>query len=127
MMRIFRTYRTLRHPIIEANEDRGVYVTNDIVLGELNLVSKEYEDNIIVKNSNPTNLQSNKMHGILLFGINSSGKSSLMKAIGISVILAQAGFFFFVPCKSMRFSIFDSILQELVVLIIFQRIIKFCS
>ena len=27
----------------------GVYVTNDIVLGELNLVSKEYEDNIIVK------------------------------------------------------------------------------
>ncbi len=61
----------LRHPIIEANEDRGVYVTNDIVLGELNLVSKEYEDNIIVKNSNPTNLQSNKMHGILLFGINS--------------------------------------------------------
>ena len=99
----------LRHPIIEANEDRGVYVTNDIVLGELNLVSKEYEDNIIVKNSNPINLQSNKMHGILLFGINSSGKSSLMKAIGISVILAQAGFF--VPCKSMRFSIFDSIFK----------------
>lgn len=101
----------LRHPIIEANEDRGVYVTNDIVLGELNLVSKEYEDNIIVKNSNPTNLQSNKMHGILLFGINSSGKSSLMKAIGISVILAQAGFF--VPCKSMRFSIFDSIFTRI--------------
>ncbi len=86
----------LRHPIIEANEDRGVYVTNDIVLGELNLVSKEYEDNIIVKNSNPTNFQSNKMHGILLFGINSSGKSSLMKAIGISVILAQAGFLYLV-------------------------------
>ena len=101
----------LRHPIIEANEDRAVYVTNDIVLGELNLVSKEYEDNIIVKNSNPTNLQSNKMHGILLFGINSSGKSSLMKAIGISVILAQAGFF--VPCKSMRFSIFDSIFTRI--------------
>ena len=101
----------LRHPIIEANEDRGVYVTNDIVLGELNLVSKEYEENIIVKNSNPINLQSNKMHGVLLFGINSSGKSSLMKAIGISVILAQAGFF--VPCKSMRFSIFDSIFTRI--------------
>ena len=101
----------LRHPIIEANEDRGVYVTNDIVLGELNLVSKEYEDNIIVKNSNPINLQSNKMHGVFLFGINSSGKSSLMKAIGISVILAQAGFF--VPCKSMRFSIFDSIFTRI--------------
>ncbi len=51
------------------------------------------------------------MHGILLFGINSSGKSSLMKAIGISVILAQAGFF--VPCKTMRFSIFDSIFTRI--------------
>jgi DNA mismatch repair protein MutS len=49
----------------------------------------------------------NKMHGILLYGINSSGKSSLMKAIGISVILAQAGFY--VPAKSMRFSIFDAV------------------
>nr|WP_306457835.1 hypothetical protein [Aliarcobacter cibarius] len=51
------------------------------------------------------------MHGVLLFGINSSGKSSLMKAIGISVIMAQAGFF--VPCKSMRFSIFDSIFTRI--------------
>lgn len=101
----------LRHPIIEANEESGIYVPNDIILGELNFASKEYSDNIIVKNSNPINIQNNKMHGILLFGINSSGKSSLMKAIGISVILAQAGFF--VPCKSMRFSIFDSIFTRI--------------
>ncbi|QKF72814.1 DNA mismatch repair ATPase [Aliarcobacter faecis] len=101
----------LRHPIIEANEESGIYVPNDIILGELNFTSKEYSDNIIVKNSNPINIQNNKMHGILLFGINSSGKSSLMKAIGISVILAQAGFF--VPCKSMRFSIFDSIFTRI--------------
>ncbi|WP_198305584.1 MutS-related protein [Arcobacter vandammei] len=101
----------LRHPIIESNEEQGIYVPNDIILGELSYVSKENKDNLIVKNSNPINLTSNKMHGILLFGINSSGKSSLMKAIGISVILAQAGFF--VPCKSMRFSIFDSIFTRI--------------
>ena len=101
----------LRHPIIESNEEHGIYVPNDIILGELALASKEQTDNLIIKNSNPINLQSNKMHGILLFGINSSGKSSLMKAIGISVILAQAGFF--VPCKSMRFSIFDSIFTRI--------------
>lgn len=101
----------LRHPIIEANEEVGVYVPNDIILGDLTYTSKEYQDNIIVKNSNPTDIQSNKMHGILLFGINSSGKSSLMKAIGISVVLAQAGFF--VPCKSMRFSIFDSLFTRI--------------
>ena len=101
----------LRHPIIESNEESGIYVPNDIILGELNLASKEYQDNIIIKNSNSINLQNNKMHGVLLFGINSSGKSSLMKAIGISVIMAQAGFF--VPCKSMRFSIFDSIFTRI--------------
>ncbi|OCL84364.1 MutS-related protein [Arcobacter porcinus] len=101
----------LRHPIIESNEEKGIYVPNDIILGELSYASKEYKENIIIKNSNPISLQSNKMHGVLLFGINSSGKSSLMKAIGISVILAQAGFF--VPCKSMRFSIFDSIFTRI--------------
>jgi len=97
----------LRHPIIEANEEQGIYVPNDIILGELSLASKEYKDNVIIKNSNPINMYNNKMHGVLLYGINSSGKSSLMKAIGISVILAQAGFY--VPAKSMRFSIFDAV------------------
>lgn len=97
----------LRHPIIEANEEQGIYVPNDIILGELSLASQEYKDNIIIKNSNPVNMYNNKMHGVLLCGINSSGKSSLMKSIGIAVVLAQAGFY--VPCKSMRFSIFDAV------------------
>jgi DNA mismatch repair protein MutS len=51
------------------------------------------------------------MHGVLLYGINSSGKSSLMKSVGIAVILAQAGFF--VPCASMRFSLFDAIFTRI--------------
>ncbi|QKJ22029.1 MutS-related protein [Poseidonibacter lekithochrous] len=97
----------LRHPIIEANEEQGIYVPNDIILGELSYASKEYKDNVIIKNSNPINTKNNNMHGVLLYGINSSGKSSLMKSIGIAVILAQAGFY--VPCKSMRFSIFDAV------------------
>ncbi|RXJ92774.1 DNA mismatch repair protein [Malaciobacter molluscorum] len=97
----------LRHPIIEANEEQGVYVPNDVIMGQLNYASKEYKNNVIVKNSNPLNITDNKMNGVLLYGINSSGKSSLMKSIGIAVILAQAGFY--VPCKSMRFSIFDAV------------------
>ncbi|MFX4236633.1 MutS-related protein, partial [Aliarcobacter butzleri] len=48
-----------------------------------------------------------KMHGVLLYGIISSGKSSLMNSIGIAVVLAQAGFY--VPCRSMRFSIFVAV------------------
>jgi len=101
----------LRHPIIEANEEQGIYVPNDIILGDLSLANKEYQDNVIIKNSNPVNLYDNNMHGILLYGINSSGKSSLMKSIGISVVLAQAGFF--VPAHSMRFAIFDALFTRI--------------
>lgn len=59
--------KNLRHPIIE----RFVpYVDNDIEL---------------------------KDKGILLYGVNASGKSSLMKSIGIAIIMAQAGLY--VPAK----------------------------
>jgi DNA mismatch repair protein MutS len=101
----------LRHPIIETSEENGIYVPNDIVLGDLTKVSKEHQDNLIVKNSRPDNMLDNKMHGILLYGINSSGKSSLMKSIGIAVIMAQAGFY--VPCKSMRFCLFDEVFTRI--------------
>ncbi|PLY07858.1 MAG: DNA mismatch repair protein [Arcobacter sp.] len=101
----------LRHPIIEANEEQGIYVPNDIILGELSLAKEEHKNNVIIKNSNPINMNNNKMHGVLLYGINSSGKSSLMKSVGIAVVLAQAGFY--VPAKFMRFSIFDSVFTRI--------------
>ena len=100
-----------RHPIIEMGEEKGVYVPNDIIMGNLNLAKKEYKDNVIIKNSRPLNIIDNHMHGILLYGINSSGKSSLMKTIGLCVVLAQSGFF--VPAKSMRFSLFDSLFTRI--------------
>ena len=59
----------LRHPIIERIQENIEYVPNDICIGD----------------------ESNK--GILLFGTNASGKSSLMKAIGLNIIMAQAGLF----------------------------------
>ena len=43
----------------------------------------------------------NDTKGMLLFGTNASGKSSLMKAVGLNVILAQSGHF--VPCRGMAF------------------------
>ena len=101
----------LRHPLIESQQDIGIYVPNDVILGDLTLANKEYQNNVIIKNSKYDTIIDNKMHGMLLFGINSSGKSSLMKSIGVSVILAQAGFF--VPANSMRFSLFDSIFTRI--------------
>jgi len=101
----------LRHPIIEQTLSSVDYIPNDIVLGDLTLISDELKNNCIVEHSKPLSVLENKINGILLYGINSAGKSSLMKAIGISVILAQAGFF--VPAKSMRFSIFESIFTRI--------------
>jgi DNA mismatch repair protein MutS len=96
----------LRHLIIEADEEAGVYVPNDIILGDLEKSRKKFANNVIVENA-----PINKMHGVLLYGINSSGKSSLMKSVGIAVILAQAGFF--VPAQSMRYSLFDSLFTRI--------------
>ena len=66
----------LRHPLIEAQQDRTEYVKHDVDLHG----------------------------GWLVYGMNASGKSSLMKAVGIATILAQAGCF--VPATTFRFTPF---------------------
>jgi DNA mismatch repair protein MutS len=48
---------------------------------------------------------------ILLYGMNASGKSSLMKAIGLCTVLAQAGFP--VPATSLRLSPFTAIFTRI--------------
>lgn len=58
----------LRHPLIEQNSLNTEYVPHNISL------HAEDSDN-----------------GILLYGMNASGKSSLMKAVGICILLAQVG------------------------------------
>ncbi len=94
----------LRHPIIEANDESGIYVPNDIYLGE----RLETTHNHITLNAN----DGNALLGILLYGINSSGKSSLMKSIGISVVMAQSGFF--VPAVEFRFGLYSKIFTRIV-------------
>nr|WRJ69780.1 DNA mismatch repair ATPase MutS subfamily 7 [Oceanusvirus sp.] len=56
----------LRHPIVEDMDNRSEYVGNDVGLDQ---------------------------SGMLLFGINGSGKSCLMKSLGLAVVMAQAGMF----------------------------------
>jgi DNA mismatch repair protein MutS len=71
----------LRHCLIEHLQTRELYVTNDISLG---------------------GSESDSLDGILLYGTNAVGKTSLIRALGISVILAQSGMF--VPATQMVFS-----------------------
>ena len=65
----FIKVKQLRHPIVERIIEYE-YVPHDICLG-----TKTAGD------------------GILLYGLNSSGKSTIMKAIGLNVILAQIGYY----------------------------------
>jgi len=95
----------LRHPLIESREENGIYVPNDILLGD---IEKENPHDHIVFEAGVNE----EIRGMLLYGINSSGKSSLMKSLGISVIMAQAGFF--VPAASMKFVAFDKIFTRIV-------------
>lgn len=74
----------LRHPIVEKLSE-STYVTNDIVLNETS-------------------------SGMLLYGLNSCGKSTTLRAIGVCVILAQAGLF--VPCQSFTYSPFHTLISQ---------------
>jgi DNA mismatch repair protein MutS len=94
----------LRHPIIESNEQTGVYVPNDVYLGE----GIDTKHNHITLNAS----EGKKVNGVLLYGINSSGKSSLMKSIGLSVILAQSGFF--VPATELKLGMYDKLFTRIV-------------
>ncbi len=94
----------LRHPIIEANEQTGVYVPNDVYLGE----GIETTHNHITLNAS----EGKAVNGVLLYGINSSGKSSLMKSIGLCVILAQSGFF--VPATELKLGMYDKLFTRIV-------------
>jgi DNA mismatch repair protein MutS len=67
----FLEARNLRHPIIERIIDYP-YVTNDVFLGR-------------------GSEESGRSNGKILLGINSAGKSSMLKAIAINIIMAQAG------------------------------------
>ncbi|MRJ01814.1 MAG: DNA mismatch repair protein [Epsilonproteobacteria bacterium] len=92
----------LRHPLIEAREENGIYVPNDLFFGKRELTE---HDHITLAGSQ-------EPRGALLYGINSSGKSSLMKSVGIAIIMAQAGLF--VPATAMRFSLVDKLFSRIV-------------
>jgi len=67
----------LRHCLIEKIQQSELYVANDISIGT-------YNSNI---NTNE------KMDGLLLYGTNAVGKTSFIRALGISLVMAQAGLY----------------------------------
>ncbi len=75
----------LRHPIVERIIDHE-YIPQNISIGK-------------------------DLKGILLYGLNSSGKSINMKSLGICTIMAQSGMF--VPCEKCKFSPYKSLFTRI--------------
>ena len=84
----------VRHPIIERLQTGLQYVPNWVKLG-----IKVRDEDV------------HEMDGMLLYGCNSAGKSSLQKSIGLCSILAQAGLY--VPAKSFTFSPFHKVMTRI--------------
>jgi len=105
----FMQIMQLRHPLIEVQERGGIYVPNDIVMGNRDYLDLPHPTTVML---DVAVHDGHDINGVLLYGINSSGKSSLMKSIGIAVLMAQSGFF--VSAAVMKFSIFDSIFTRIV-------------
>ena len=105
----FLQVMALRHPLIEIQERQGIYVPNDVVMGCRDYMDLPYPETVML---DVAVHDGHDINGVLLYGINSSGKSSLMKSIGVAVLLAQSGFF--VPASAMKFSLFESIFTRIV-------------
>ena len=78
--------RDIRHCLIERINEDELYVTNDISLGL-------------------------KDRGMLLYGTNAVGKTSMIRALGICIIMAQAGLY--VPCSAFTYRPYKSIMTRI--------------
>jgi len=76
----------LRHCLIEHLQQNEIYVTNDLELG-------------------------NDQKGILLYGTNAVGKTSLIRASGVTIIMAQSGLF--VPCSQFKYKPYTAIYSRI--------------
>jgi DNA mismatch repair protein MutS len=78
----------LRHCLIEHIQQNEIYVSNDVILGD------------------------SKCNGILLYGTNAVGKTSLIRALGVAVIMAQSGMY--VPCTSFNYYPYTAIFSRII-------------
>jgi DNA mismatch repair protein MutS len=79
----------LRHCLIEHIQQNEIYVPNSISLGN---TEKEID-------------------GILLYGTNAVGKTSMIRALGIAIVMAQSGLY--VPCSNFEYKPYTSIFSRI--------------
>ncbi len=70
--------KDLRHPIIERLNNGTAYIPHTLAYGSL--AASTTQDDVAKTSA-----------GILLYGVNAAGKSSLGKALGLAIVMAQCG------------------------------------
>lgn len=76
----------MRHPLVERINKDEMYVPNDIIINKEN-------------------------NGKIIYGLNACGKTTLMKSIGVNLILAQSGMY--TSCKSFKYVPYNKIMTRI--------------
>lgn len=92
----------LRHPIIERINQSVKYVPHSVTLGSYPSPDPNVTEAESVQHQD----------GMIVYGMNACGKSSLMKAVGVNLILAQAGFY--VAATRFKYYPYDQILTRII-------------
>lgn len=85
----------LRHVLIEHIQTQELYVVNDVCLSKAYQIDGEHKH----------------YDGMLLYGTNAVGKTSLIRALGIAIIMAQSGMF--VPCSALTYRPYRAIFSRI--------------
>lgn len=85
----FFNAKGMRHVLIEHIQQNELYVTNDLALSHTD----------------------DSYNGLLIFGTNAVGKTSLIRAIGICIIMAQSGLY--VPCSQFIYKPYTAIFSRI--------------
>ena len=96
----FARIKGMRHCLIEHLQQNELYVSNDVSIGiDIDINDKDVEG------------ETTGVDGMLLYGTNAVGKTSFIRAIGIAVIMAQAGLY--VPCSKFVYKPYHSIFTRI--------------
>lgn len=85
----YANVKGLRHPIVEQINASEEYITNDLSIG------------------------TDEHLGSIVYGLNMSGKSTLLKALGCNIVMAQAGMF--TSCAELQFFPFRHLLSKMTI------------
>jgi DNA mismatch repair protein MutS len=117
----FIDVQNLRHCLIEILQQNEIYVPNNICLGKYSNKLDTYpkidqcRDNNAYENLDEkldNEIIQNNIDGMLLYGTNSTGKSSFIKSIGIAIIMAQAGLY--VPASNFEYKPYKGLFTRII-------------